>query len=443
MLNFCYLIILSLFFCEMTTTQVYASHLVNDKYIVFDSREEAIAWLKKNKPELAANILPFEHLIYERPLRILGSIWGSYQDLYPDRSSKLPIPELVIVDYPYVDGSTLTEDSTEHIPAIFQISKPAAETTHNSIAGLMAHELTHYLFPDFQPVYYQKKGKTEPLGYNQENELQAELVVKEWTKLTKNVGPFVLDELNGLPFQFINDGQLSYFLTAGARKYGDPLKPSCVRASTSEVEWNIYFIKHYISFVDFSLKLEADQRQNIRSKTEAYIGDLRDCLKNRKVDFLDLAMTVTGWSQDQVKQRYVGEAAIFQNYSDAVDGFMALTKVSYTRMKEMLIQYDLASYRTYSYEEIADDNSVRILFHLGWNPNGLREFIEAAGESYQAGFKKNCFEILNRGEVPGYGLLSDPHHGACYRIFHIEEISRRVIGRSEPFFPSQAADIGR
>jgi hypothetical protein len=118
------------------------------------------------------------------------------------------------------------------------------------------------------------------------------------------------------------------------------------------------------------------------------------------------------------------DLAILHAAATLVDEITSLTTSVFTRMRAEAESIDLDTVRYYSYEEQADDASIYVLATLGRNPEGQALFL--AHSLMSAEQRTACFDRLHStGDAP-YGLLSDPHHGACWRVGHIHRMHQHI-----------------
>jgi len=81
---------------------------------------------------------------------------------------------------------------------------------------------------------------------------------------------------------------------------------------------------------------------------------------------------------------------------------------------------DISSLRYFSTEEAADDATVPVLRDMGLAPDGVAQFFTALLTG-DAGAQ--CNALLAAKTTPPYGDLVDEHHGTCYRIAHVEQLT--------------------
>ena len=399
-----------------------ASHLVRDQYIVFESRAEAEKWFREFHDSNADKMWAHSDSRYKNPELVLKKVWQGFERMFPERTVDLPVPELVIVEGNLLDGSAVRSPD-EKMADMFYMMSGATHVTDEEMAGFFAHELTHLLFPDFQTKYYQTHGNEEPLGFLQTNDPVVERVITEWNSLTEIVGAFPLPELNSLPFSLIYDGKLFSFLNETAKLKGDPQNESCQRISQSDPEWSHDLIYNKLDFITETLPLSAEDLKHLEQKTRAYRADVISCLGHEKIAAAALMAQILKLDLLALPEKYKNVAAIFETQANAADGFFATVDQTFEKMRQFQKENNFSGLRYYSFEEIADDHSVRIMRSIGYSGLAQEKFLLLATESFQPGSSQKCLEVLNQGQIPHYGMLSDPHHSACYRIYHIRKLN--------------------
>ena len=101
-------------------------------------------------------------------------------------------------------------------------------------------------------------------------------------------------------------------------------------------------------------------------------------------------------------------------------GLLAVVSEKQDAMRRIEVLGDVKSLRYYSYEEEADDMAVRVLAALDMDRDELSKLLlKIEGD---AGAQE-CLSLLSQGQIPSYGVLSDAHHGTCFRIYHMRQVA--------------------
>lgn len=418
--------VLALFAAVQT---VHARSTVRNQYIVFSDRGDFESYLQSAMPLNFSLLIEHKDARYTRAEEILRRVWEGYRKYSSTRTDQLPVPFLGILKSEDADGFVATDPVSRLFPNAFFLLEKTLEQNDDEIAGLIAHELTHLLTPDFNDRFYRVAFGEEPLGYLQDNDPQAEALVKQWHAITRIVGPVYIPELNGLPAPLVYDGEAFNLIGVMASKWGDSKSSSCQNLKDKFPTWRHDLALHYMSMIDQVVRMTDEQRKELDRQTRAYISDMRSCLGNQSGQLISILVESLHKSPEELSTTYGELAKTFDREANVVDGLFAVVAEQYLKLNEFSVSHDLSAYRVYSSEEIADDNSVRILPLAGYSATGLGSFLLSYMDKAQPGSRAECEAILSSGKVPPYGMITDPHHSACYRVYHLEQIARVGVVR--------------
>jgi hypothetical protein len=104
--------------------------------------------------------------------------------------------------------------------------------------------------------------------------------------------------------------------------------------------------------------------------------------------------------------------------TSAYDATIKLT----TGYDQYLTTTDLKNVRYYSFEEQADDVAVNLLAVIAFDKTGITKFLQQAILD-DAG-RSECDKLV--ASEPPYGIMSDPHHSTCWRVWHTSKIAAAV-----------------
>ncbi len=400
-----------------------AELVVNNRFIVFESRNEFEAYVDKANP--GGQLLPYSDPRYVRAERVLRRVWAGYSRLYPATTNGLPIPWIAIQKHNFIDANVTSDSKNPKLaPHAFYMGQRLMELSDDGLAGVMAHELTHLLFPNFRPIYYKVPDGSEPFGFLQSNDPDAEVIYKQWQSLTHLVGPMEIPELNGLPVPYVYDGQLFEVVRRLASQLGDSTSLSCKAVQTPFPKWRLDLVLKYVSMIDQKLRMNHAESEDLKQLTKEYVANLRSCLGSKQARFLEVFQEVLQKPAAELGAKYDDFAKAFDQQPNVVDGMLAATNLGFRKLGDLRGRFDMDNLRVYSDEEYCDDNSVRVLREVGFRPDGIEEFFLSAAEDAQPGSKAQCLALIEDAQVPPYGLLTDTHHAACYRVYHVRALSR-------------------
>jgi len=402
----------------------HASTIIRDQYISFSDRADFERYLAKTFPDSYANLMPSTDPQHQRVEAILARVWSGYQKLSPQSTDQLKAPELAILKKDFMDAYVTEDPKSKLLPNAFFVFEKVLNRPDHEIAGLIAHELTHLLTPKFQFVYYKVlPNQQEPLGFLQSNDPQIENTVKKWQSITEIVGPYFIPELNGLPAPIVYDGQLFKVIAKMATMWGDSQSPACINIQNAFPEWRLNLVLRYLSMIDQVVRMTETERQEMDRQTRAFKSDMYTCLGQQQGKLLSVLEELLHKPIDELVIQYGEIAKIFDRAPNVVDGIFEVTKSEYQKLQDFSAQYDLSSFRAYSSEEIADDNAVRVMRLVGIPPESVGDFFLALMEDSQPGSRDQCLALLNANQVPPYGLITDPHHAGCFRVYHVRQMA--------------------
>lgn len=410
----------------LPSTPAHAVYTVRDQYLAFTDRADFETFLSASFPDSYKKLIDHSDPRYARAEAILAKVWAGHVALDATRTAQLPTPELAITTGKFVDGHVSEDPKSHLLPDAFFINSPALNLPDAEIAALMGHELTHMLYPDFVYKYYRVSPGSEPLGFLQATDPKVAAEVEAWQAITLIVGPYEIPELNGLPAAIVYDGLMVDLIPIMAQKWGDPTRPECKAILTSEPPWRLDLMVHYVSMIDEKLQMTSAQASQLSQQTQSYIADMRACLGDQRGELLPLIAEATGQTVAVLHKQFGDIAKIFDAAAGVVEGVFAVSRDGFRRLKEFAATHDLTVDRAYSHEEVADDNGVRVLRHAGYSPYAMSDFMLDLMEEYQPGSRARCLTLLDKGIVPPYGLISDPHHSTCFRAYHARQMAAYV-----------------
>lgn len=401
-----------------------ASSIVRNQYIVFSDRADFEKYVQKTFPDSSASLLPATDARYARIEAILSRVWAGYQALFPQKTDQLPVPALAILQKDFFEAYVTDDPQSHLLPNAFFVYEKVLSRPDHEIAGLIAHELTHLLTPSFQFIYYQVlPGQPEPLGFQQVNDPQVEKIVTEWRKITEVVGPFLIPELNGLPAPIVYDGQLFNLIPKMAALWGDSKLAACQNIQNPLPSWRLKLVLRYLSMIDQVVRMTPDQAQEMDKETRSYIADMYSCLGRQQGQLLVILQELYHKPAIELAAKYGEIAKTFDQAPNVVDGIFAVTAEEYQKLQAFAAQYELSSFRAYSDEEIADDNAVRVMHLAGFPADSIADFFLTLMEDAQPGSRAQCALLLQFGQVPPYGLITDSHHAVCFRVYHVRQMA--------------------
>ena len=146
-----------------------------------------------------------------------------------------------------------------------------------------------------------------------------------------------------------------------ATKWGDPKTDACKIAQSRAPQWRIDLVMKYTSMLDQSLQITAADRLKLHQQISDYIASLRVCIGMKQSPLMPLLQEFFQEPALDLQNKYDFLAKAFDSEPKVVDGMLAMTDLEYRKLNNFATTHELSSYRSYSNEEVADDNSVRVL----------------------------------------------------------------------------------
>jgi hypothetical protein len=403
-----------------------AETIVRDRFIVLSDPSDVANYLKNSFPQSAKNLVPATDSRYTRAESILENVWQAYRQHKPHLTADLPRPQIILLKAEHIDAYIATDPKTKLFPHAVFIFTRTLEMPDNEVAGLLGHELTHLLNAEFTPKYYLASETQEPLGFLQGNDTKVEAAVKQLQSITEVVGPYFIPELNGLPAPIVYDGQLFNFFLLMALQWGDSTNSACQIVMNPIPSWRLDLLVKYVSPIDQKVRMTETQAAKLDQDSKTYIAAMYACLGTRQEKLIPTLSKLLHESEESLKEKYQHVAPIFDAEPNIVAGVFSVANSEYKRLREVQSQNSLAGIRVYSHEEFADDEAVRVLKLTKYNPASLGQFFLSLMEDMQPHSRETCEAILASGKVPPYGLVTDPHHAACFRVYHVRQLVKAL-----------------
>lgn len=390
-----------------------------DCYITFDTDAAAGAWLQTIEPStLVAETDPR----FVRARKLLDRAW----ELYKSRNQLADLAgkraALVVMDKAELDAF-VTSDGAGKAGFSVQISTAflVDSISDDEIVATMLHELTHLgelhvldeVADRIRKFYI--AGEGEPLGYQQSEDSRAKTAGVAWREQAIVVGDFTASELGGLPVAGYM-GSL-FGVLASQLYYLDAQRCATQVNAVLDVYATVAL---GISDLDASLVVSADTASRLTSALDA----MRACTGPYKTFREFLATDAPGW------EPYLALTAADQALADmpALDAMLQIVSTRREQLRAtattfaMQTQSSWDAVRYFSYEERADDSMVHILRTSDLDvPKAARLFLTLQEHS-----AAQCEQLVtSNAHVPYGAMLSDEHHGTCWRYAHALQLAQR------------------
>ncbi len=350
-----------------------------DCYTTFENATAARSWSEDNGLALVLASDPRG----ARARKLVDRAWTMFKARYPVGALSSKYLAAEVIDDPqanaFVGGN---QEGNKQVFAVFiHAGLLTSRYSDDDILGAVAHELAHlarlHSFPEVQTslTRYYNAGASEPIGALQPDRATARAAALRWKTLAEMVGSDSRIELGGLP-------------TGGSQ--GDLFQYLLGSALTST---------------------NATCKANALAARDLWV----DIVTDRE---LDDSIAIHATTRDDAETVLELLAACPNNAFDALTSVVAGKRAELRALAAELASKGtpITKLRYFSYEEQADDFSVRVTHHAGLSTVGssgvaVKILGANAGE---------CEALRANNQVP-YGDLLDPHHGMCWRLAHMHQ----------------------
>lgn len=419
----------------------------DNRYKTFATGADAHAWASEFQKFAATlkglpppSLVPFTDTRYARAEEVVNAVWNGYATLYPNIVGNHRPPFTILIDDQAAEAYAVYDPRINSLPLVFFIhtgvfgdASGGNSISRAGLYGLVGHELAHLIFAHVFPgvaetrnIYYSVEENKETLGFMQKNSSEVEQSVKSWMAQADYVGDFLFPEQNGIPV--IAMATLNQVLVKTLRDQ-EKIAPSqtiCAQALFDFSALHSFMISS-MDQVNVTWPLELDGREKLNSLSSQLSKSGHQCLANGPT-YEQAFKNASGMGDEQVNKIFADADLASQRHNNNVlDATIGIGTSKFAKLAELNKSTDYSKLRVRTFEEEADDNSMLVTHFIGEDPHGLGEFfLEKTLPNSDT--KNRCREILAKGDIPGYGIFSDPHHGACYRVFHVELYNRIVFG---------------
>lgn len=351
-----------------------------DCFAMFDSPAAANAVLDRFEMGELSVMLPNEHPNWLRAHSIFDRAWEIWRAYSPFPLFELANVKPTVVVLNAQDRNAFTTSTSDGTSAyVVWIYNGLLRESDDVILSVYLHELSHVmrLHPALQGYRrpYVSPTETEPFGFEAAHLPAAPASLQAldlMINLREQVGTEYTDpELDSLVVDFFNLAILQFERT-----------PDC----KSKFESYLFPVSNIIDATQFGRAYTSADIANAKTAMTAFLP----CLP-------------PGFSAKVRAQR--AEAGARERAAAAI------------------IQSDIGQLRNYTKEEQADDDASALGRLAGLTGTELGQFFVGDRSA----------ECLEGRSVPRYGLLSEPHHSACYRWYHFEQLTTREVLPLRPF----------
>lgn len=319
----------------------------------------------------------------------------------------------------------------------------AALTSSDSLAWLLAHELSHLWLRHLKRGteeaivrYFYWDEKSQTLDSEMPGDPNLKSLVLEWQELSYAAGPFMNPEFLNLPTAF--SGSEIYFrlLSFVLNQQSKDGKPACQEAQKAKEDW-VQTSFSTISLADYQLHLNKLGWEKVQKASERLLRSLKSCFVGYNIDLAAKLAEQFGLTKAQIEQemaaprkKHLQQAApLFANSTNFIEALTSAVAQTHQRMSAIERQADFSRIHYYTIEDEADDLATEIISASGANPGASDKVLLNLLPSEKE--RSQCTSLLNRGEVPLAGALHVAHHPPCYRAYRIRQFTiHRANGKN-------------
>jgi hypothetical protein len=429
-----------------------------DTHVLFDTAQAAVDWATEVAPrlKLSSGASRFDVLPVSDPrVAVLQShvneLWNAYAELFPEETAGLNVPPVVLIDSEvinaFVPRHIIQDDKIAHTVIVLTELLDVAGGAENRdlLSGMFGHELAHSVFRHGLDQYRARVNKyfktTETrFGFQAVRNAELDAAINSWASAAGFVGDLTHEELSNLPSNGVarpilwrtwNQLMTELFDTTDA----------CESAKASFATWSEFQVNSPFAS---SYSLNLTDPAAVVAASEGVMSDTTTCLGERRRPFIELFSAVVGIPADALAQMPEIKAIAdeFDRSVNAIEGFRGLVAPMRASMLEVESSNPMGEIGFFTYEEHADDVSLKVHRHLGWDPMSLSNFFNT---SLPLEDRTRCATMIADGITPPAGSFSDPHRATCFRIAHLKEFNELVATRDPRSFADYYVEqtIGR
>ncbi|HEY4176623.1 MAG TPA: hypothetical protein VGM90_07325 [Kofleriaceae bacterium] len=400
-----------------------------DCYRTFATDAEASTWFA---PQYGYPVIAETDPRYIRTRALVDKAWDLFKAANPMGKLADAHLALVMLEDPNVNAFVTSDAETGKAAVSIQVLAGlyVDGVSDDDILGVMFHELEHLYglhvlqeTPDKVRRFYLADG-AEPIGAHEANDANIADRANQWRAMAGFAGPYDTGLLGELPYGG-NVGPLfqSYLAAVQTRDNG-----TCAQAATAVSDLYTELAPRSVEF-DESLNIDDTLSTRIKARLDAlsacvghYPYSLQDFLATQGQEWIDYMNTVITSDEQWLLPESAFETITL--LSDDRHGQMRAIESKF----QQVVGKPWSAMRFYSFEEAADDMSVKVMKAAKTAHPEL--FVDAAPGV--AGLMKKmmpvdqqteCEQSMTAGGLVPYGLdVADEHHGTCWRVAHARQL---------------------
>lgn len=390
-------------------------------FLAFDSPERAIDWYDSTYArEQRGPALTTDDPRHAPMQSILDEAWAHYKATHPVGTLADRRLQLVLLEEgkpnAFVSGDANTIKTGLAVMATASLVELGAP--REQLMAVIAHEIEHAIGLHVVPTvsdrmrrFYIAPEGSEPLGFDQDDDLTARTFALDWMAYADSIGWLTDAELGGVPIE----GDL-----AGAFR---AITVGC----SADVDAMYKAIGERLDRLDYSIVVDPALASLINTTMES----LRGCFATESRDAIALVAEHFKISADKVRASLDDAYRTSIEGKNAIEGLANWVSLERAAMRDIEAQFTAAMgvpwtrLRYFSTEEAADDSSVYTMHASGFPADSLGRFVPVLGK-----VEEQCRPLVDTDAPIPYGEdIADEHHAPCWRAGHIKRVAAQVTPR--------------
>jgi hypothetical protein len=414
-----------------------------DCFRTFENDAAAGKWWTDFETESGGTVhalIPESDARFQRVRAALDKGWAAFKKHRSVGKLADARPGLVLIDMPLSHAAFVMSDSKAgNQPFTVMVELPALEAgaSDDALLGVMMHELQHALGlhllgmnGELIKKFYVAPSGSEPIGREQKNDANVEMLGRAWIGAATSVGPLSNEELGGMP----TGGEAQQILAtiAGGAVQAHP--DTCMHA--------VQLIDAAQNAVSGSTDLLAGTLAppaGLRYQADEAMDALKnECIPDFQPDLIAVMASMNNLQPADVEKALDPHDLALIKGKHAVDGLSALVADRRATMRDSEAKlYDSAyeswsQLRYFSVEEDADDVSVFVMSAAKADPASINDFFHVMLPEAT----RNACDAMLASALPPYGAdLTDSHHAICWRMGHVQRLKAHIASASRTVAP--------
>lgn len=401
-----------------------------DDYDLFSSWEDAAAAMKNIEEELAKNqqraarkILPHDSSLYAPAESITRNIRTAFEQYFPEETSGVPVPYVVIIDEPQPNAMVLARGGKIQNLVLIHSGFLSTHSNKEVVAGILAHELAHHALKHLLRNVSQSLERTyfaetsfSTQAFSRANSEKAQALMSEYNALAKRSGGVTESWTMNFPvgMSLVDNTKVQMLLIQkGVLSGGSQCEKIMPTIAQAVPVLNRFFLGATIG-------------ESESASTQEIVASARDmlleCVRPLKQKYSEVAAEALGVPETAILAGLT-ETGRQWNDQNAGVAFFEIVGTDKQRLREIDASARSLQLRQYTIEDEADEVATIIGRALRFETPIMADFMEALLPTEA---RETCRVQIASASGPYYGPLYDPHHSTCWRVGRAEHFHQEL-----------------